>query len=102
MAPAATALIVGAVIGGPAQTWIWLGAFLYDFALTYMSSRGGGEWHIGEAEAFGWFGAAALAAGIAVYVAATAVFARLVDLPWPAIRWRERSRSRHPYRSSRR
>ena len=46
MAPAATALIVGALVGGPAQTWIWLGAFLYDFALTYASSRGGGGWRI--------------------------------------------------------
>ena len=46
MAPAATALLVGALIGGPAQTWIWLGAFLYDFVLTYVSSRGGGAWRI--------------------------------------------------------
>ncbi|HWI31158.1 MAG TPA: low temperature requirement protein A, partial [Microbacterium sp.] len=46
MVPAATALIVGAVVGGPAQTWIWLGAFLYDFVLTYLSSRGGGQWRI--------------------------------------------------------
>jgi low temperature requirement protein LtrA len=34
------------VIGGPAQTWIWLGAFLYDAALTYASSRGGGGWRL--------------------------------------------------------
>jgi low temperature requirement protein LtrA len=46
MAPASVALIVGAVIGGPAQTWIWLGAFLYDAALIYASSRGGGGWRI--------------------------------------------------------
>jgi low temperature requirement protein LtrA len=46
MAPAAAALIAGALIGGPAQTWIWLGAFLYDAALTYFSSRDGGGWRI--------------------------------------------------------
>src|SRR4029453_9165890 len=46
MAPATAALIVGAVVGGPAQTWIWLGAVLYDAALTYASSRGGGGWRI--------------------------------------------------------
>ncbi len=195
MAPASAALIVGAVVGGPAQTWIWLGAFLYDAALTYASSRGGGGWrihsvahwaerhglvvilalgesivaigvgvarepidaavtlgaalavtlsillwwayfarlsaagehalerradaarvvlardaytyvhftivagvilgalgveeamaHIGDPEPFGWFGASALAAGLAVYTAATAVFGRLVDVPWPVTR----------------
>ncbi|WP_448808843.1 low temperature requirement protein A [Agromyces bauzanensis] len=46
MVPSAIALIIGALVGGPAQTWIWLGAFLYDFALTYASSRGGGNWRI--------------------------------------------------------
>ena len=195
MAPAATALIVGALVGGPAQTWIWLGAFVYDFVLTYASSRGGGGWriyspahwaerhglvvilalgesivaigvgvarepidgpitlgaalavalsillwwayfgriaaagehalerradaarvvlaknaytylhlaivagvilaalgveevmaHIGDPEPFGWFGAAALGSGLALYVGATAVFARVVDLPWPWVR----------------
>jgi low temperature requirement protein LtrA len=46
MAPASAALIVGAVIGGPAQTWIWLGAFLWDAALVYATSRGGGGWRL--------------------------------------------------------
>ncbi|WP_167043161.1 low temperature requirement protein A [Salinibacterium sp. ZJ454] len=195
MAPASVALIAGALVGGPAQTWIWLGAFLYDAALTYFSSRGGGGWrlhspahwaerhglivilalgesivavgvgvarepidwpitvgvafavtlsillwwayfarisdagehalnqrtdaarvvlardaytyvhflivagvilaalgieeamaHVGETEPFGWFGAAALASGLATYAAATAIFGRLADLPWPVIR----------------
>ncbi|MBT2497687.1 low temperature requirement protein A [Agromyces sp. ISL-38] len=195
MAPATAALIVGAVVGGPAQTWIWLGAFLYYAALTYASSRGGGGWrlhspvhwaerhglivilalgesivaigvgvarepidgpitigvalavtlsillwwayfarasaagelalerrsgaarvvlardaytyvhvvivagvilaalgveeamtHIGAPEPLGWFGASALAAGLALFASATALFGRLVDLPWPGIR----------------
>jgi low temperature requirement protein LtrA len=195
LAPASIALIVGAVLGGPAQTWIWLGAFIYDAALIYASSRGGGGWrihsvphwterhglvvilalgesivavgvgvarepidgpivlgtalavtlsillwwayfariaaagehaleqrtdaarvvlardaytyvhflivagvilaalgveeamaHIGDAEAFGWFGASALASGLVAYLAGTTLFARLVDVPWPVIR----------------
>jgi low temperature requirement protein LtrA len=193
--PSATALVIGALLGGPAQTWIWLGAFLYDFTFTYVTSRGGGGWrlysvahwaerhglvvilalgesivaigvgvadlpidgaialgvalavtlsillwwayfariaaageralerradaarvvlavraytyahygmvtgiilaalgieeamaHIGEAEPFGWFGASALASGLAVYTAGTALFARLADMPWPVTR----------------
>ena len=195
MAPASAALIVGAVVGGPWQTWIWLAAWLYDATLTWATSRGGGGWrihstahwaeryglvvilalgesivaigvgvarepidasitlgtvlavtisillwwtyfgrlaevgehaletradaarvmlaingytyvhlvvvagvvlaalgvedamaHIGDAEPFGWFGASALAAGLAAYVAATAVFARLVEAAWPVVR----------------
>ena len=42
--------------------------------------------HIGDAEPFGWFGASALAAGLALYTAATAVFGRLVDAGWSATR----------------
>ncbi len=195
LAPASIALIVGAVLGGPAQMWIWLGAFLYDAALIYASSRGGGGWriqsvphwterhglivilalgesivavgvgvarepvdgpivlgtalavtlslllwrayfariatagehalerrtenarvvlardaytyvhfvivagvilaalgveeamaHVGDAEAFGWFGASALASGLVAYLAGTTLFTRLVDVPWPVIR----------------
>ncbi|WP_448006786.1 low temperature requirement protein A [Agromyces bauzanensis] len=195
MAPAAITLIVGAIVGGPAQTWIWLAAFLWDVVFTYASSRGGGGWrlnstahwaeryglvvilalgesivaigvgvarepidgaitvgavlavtlaillwwayfarvsaagehalerradaarvvlardaytyvhfgivagvilaalgveeamaHIGDVEPFGWFGASALGAGLAVYLASTGLFGRVVDLPWPVIR----------------
>lgn len=195
MAPASTALIVGAIIGGPWQTWIWLAAWIYDATLTWATSRGGGGWrihstahwaeryglvvilalgesivaigvgvarepidapitigavfavtlsillwwtyfgrlaetgehelearsdaarvvlainaytyvhlvvvagvvlaalgvedamaHIGDPEPFGWFGASALAAGLTAYVAATAVFARLVEGRWPVVR----------------
>lgn len=195
MLPSATALIVGALIGGAAQTWIWLAAFAWDFTFTYVSSRGGGGWrlhspvhwaeryglivilalgesivaigvgvaqepisgpivlgvaisvtisvllwrayftriapagehglqrrtggarvvfardeytymhfaivggiilaalgveeamaHVADAEPFGSFGASALGAGVAVYAAATAVFGRIADLPWPLVR----------------
>ena len=195
MAPASTALIVGAIVGAPWQTWIWLAAFAYDAVLTWASSRGGGGWrihstahwteryglvvilalgesivaigvgvarepidapialgtvlavtlsillwwayfgrlaeagehalegrsdaarvvlalhaytfvhlaivagvilaalgveeamaHIGDAEPFGLFGASALAAGLALYTAATAAFGRLVDVGWSATR----------------
>ena len=195
MLPSATALIVGALIGGAAQTWIWLAAFVWDVLFTYVSSRGGGGWrlhspvhwaeryglivilalgesivaigvgvaqepisgpivlgvaisvtisvllwrtyfariaaagehglqrrtgsarvvfardeytymhfaivggiilaalgveeamaHVSDAEPFGSFGASALGAGVAVYAAATAVFGRIADLPWPLVR----------------
>jgi low temperature requirement protein LtrA len=46
MAPASFALIVGALVGAPWQTWIWLAAFAYDAVLTWASSRGGGGWRI--------------------------------------------------------
>ena len=46
LVPSATALIVGALIGGPAQTWIWLAAFVWDVIFTYVSSRGGGGWRL--------------------------------------------------------
>ena len=42
--------------------------------------------HVAEAGPYGWFGASALAAGLAAYVAATAVFARLVEGRWPVVR----------------
>ncbi|HKH08448.1 MAG TPA: low temperature requirement protein A [Agromyces sp.] len=195
MLPAAIALLVGALLGGPAQTWIWLVAFLWDFVFTYASSRGGGGWrlhspahwaeryglvvilalgesivaigvgvarepidgaitlgtvlavvlsillwwayfarvadagehellrrtdaarvvlardaytyahfvivagiilgalgvedamaHITESEPFGGFGAAALGSGLAVYLGGTALFARLVGMPWQWVR----------------
>ncbi|RNB48795.1 low temperature requirement protein A [Agromyces tardus] len=46
MVPAAVALIVGAIMGGAAQTWIWLAAFAWDVVFTYASSRGGGGWRL--------------------------------------------------------
>jgi len=45
-APAVVALTWGAIVGTPAQTWIWLGAFAWDFVVTYTSARGGGGWHL--------------------------------------------------------
>ena len=42
--------------------------------------------HIADPEAFGWFGASALGAGIALYAAATAAFGRMASLPWPVLR----------------
>lgn len=195
MTPAIIALIAGALIGGAAQPWIWLAAFLWDIVIVWLGSHSGGGWkihsseywaerhglvvilalgesivaigvgvsrepidgvivlgsalavtisillwwsyfsriaaageaaierrtdaarvglavnaysyvhlplvagvvlaalgveeamaHIHDSEGFGWFGAASLGAGVAVYLAATAAFARLVDLGWSA--WR--------------
>ena len=43
-----TLIIVGAVIGGPAQTWFWLGGLVVDIALTYLTSSGG-NWRVHSA-----------------------------------------------------
>lgn len=44
MIPSVAALVIGAVIGGQAQLWIWLGALAYDLLVTRLSSRSGGGW----------------------------------------------------------
>jgi low temperature requirement protein LtrA len=38
-------ILVGAILGTPAQTWFWLGAMIADIAFTYLTSRGG-NWRI--------------------------------------------------------
>ena len=37
MLPAFALLLVGALVGEPAQTWIWLGALAWDLALTLLT-----------------------------------------------------------------
>lgn len=44
--PAIIAMAVGAAIGGVAQTWIWLGAWLYDALIVFLTSRQGGDWRL--------------------------------------------------------
>ena len=44
----AVALVIGALIGGELQTWIWLGAIVTDMVLTFVTSRGG-SWRIQSA-----------------------------------------------------
>jgi len=41
-------LLIGVLIGGAWQTWIWLAAFLVDVVLTYLTSRGG-SWRVQSA-----------------------------------------------------
>lgn len=41
-------LLTGAIIGGAAQTWFWLGAIVADMVLTYVTSSGG-NWRINSA-----------------------------------------------------
>ncbi len=38
-------LLVGAIVGGPWQTWLWLAGIALDILLTYTTSTGG-EWRI--------------------------------------------------------
>lgn len=45
MLPAFALLVVGALVGEPAQTWIWLGAILWDLGLTLMTGIGG-DWRL--------------------------------------------------------
>ena len=45
MLPAFVLLLVGAIVGEPAQTWIWLGAVAWDLALTLLTGRGG-DWRL--------------------------------------------------------
>jgi low temperature requirement protein LtrA len=45
MLPALALLVVGALVGSPAQTWIWLGAVVWDVTFTYITSRGG-DWRL--------------------------------------------------------
>ncbi|HEX4444047.1 MAG TPA: low temperature requirement protein A [Galbitalea sp.] len=42
-------IVVGAIIGGPAQTGIWLGAFIADMLITYLTSHEG-DWHVRSAQ----------------------------------------------------
>jgi low temperature requirement protein LtrA len=44
--PAIVAMAIGATLGGVAQTWIWLGAWLYDALIVFLTSRGGGNWRL--------------------------------------------------------
>lgn len=45
MVPSVTLLVVGAVVGEPWQTWIWLGAFVLDVLLTLLTGRRG-SWRL--------------------------------------------------------
>lgn len=47
--PAVAAMAVGAALGGAAQTWIWLLAWLYDAAVVFITSRRGGDWRLHSA-----------------------------------------------------
>ncbi|WP_063747076.1 low temperature requirement protein A [Saccharothrix sp. NRRL B-16314] len=51
VAPTVAILAVGAAIGEPWQTWIWLGAVGYDFAAIYLGARAGG-WVVQSAAHF--------------------------------------------------
>ena len=46
--PSFVLLCLGAWIGGETQTWIWLGAWLLDAAMVFITSRGGG-WQLHSA-----------------------------------------------------
>lgn len=45
MLPSLVLLVVGALVGPPAQTWIWLGALVWDVGLTLLTGWGG-DWRL--------------------------------------------------------
>ncbi len=51
VAPTVAILAVGAALGDPWQTWVWLAAVGYDFAVIYLGARGGG-WVVQSAAHF--------------------------------------------------
>jgi low temperature requirement protein LtrA len=46
--PGSVLLVLGAVLGGEAQTWLWLGGLLIDVGITYVTARGG-NWRVHSA-----------------------------------------------------
>ena len=48
MLPSLGLLLVGALVGQPAQTWIWLGALVWDVLLTLLTGAGG-DWRLHSA-----------------------------------------------------
>jgi low temperature requirement protein LtrA len=46
--PGSTLLIVGALLGGPAQLWLWLAGLVIDVGITYFTARGG-NWRVHSA-----------------------------------------------------
>ena len=48
MATSAALLLTGALIGGEAQTWLWLAAFASDAVITYVTSSKG-DWRVQSA-----------------------------------------------------
>ncbi len=50
--PTLALLAIGAIVGGPAQVWIWLAAVLYDFAVIFITAISGGGWAVRSAAHF--------------------------------------------------
>ena len=49
--PASVLLVIGALVGGALQVWIWLAAIVLDLVLVYLTSRGG-NWRLNSATHF--------------------------------------------------
>lgn len=50
MIPAVALVVVGALVGGAAQVWLWLAAIVYDVAATRVGSVLGQGWRLPSAE----------------------------------------------------
>ncbi|WP_166644508.1 low temperature requirement protein A [Microbacterium sp. BK668] len=48
--PGVALIVIGAVVGGPAQLWLWIAAVVYDVTATRVGSTIGRGWRIPSAE----------------------------------------------------
>ncbi|GIG21611.1 hypothetical protein Cch01nite_23350 [Cellulomonas chitinilytica] len=84
IAPSTALLFVGAVVGEPQQTWIWLAAFTFDVLLTLVTGRRG-SWRLYSpthwAERYGLIVILALGES----VVAIGVGASHLPVSWPVI-----------------
>jgi len=82
--PSTALLVVGALVGEPAQTWIWLGAFTFDVLMTLLTGRRG-SWRLYSpthwAERYGLIVILALGES----VLAIGVGASHLPVSWPVI-----------------
>lgn len=83
--PAVTLLSVGVALGGPWQRPIWLLAVLYDLAIIFLTSRGGGGWVIRSAAHFAERHAGVVILALGESIVAIAVGVAQRPLSWPII-----------------
>ncbi|QIG39358.1 low temperature requirement protein A [Microbacterium sp. 4R-513] len=50
LVPAIALILIGALVGGPAQLWLWIIAVVYDLAATRVGSAVGQGWRVSSAE----------------------------------------------------
>ncbi len=82
--PTVAILAVGAAIGEPWQTWIWLAAVAYDFAAIYLGARGGG-WVVQSAAHFAERHGLVVILALGESIVAVGVGVANRPLTWPVV-----------------